>query len=207
MTFSTSGSTSGPTSSPTSSSTLGKRILAPVSALALALVLAGCSGDGLRKTFGLEANPPDAFDVGTQAPLSLPPELGQLPAPNPGESPTQQEDAAAAGADTLSPSSALASSAGASSPGGQAFLDQAGPPPPGNIRSTVNQQSLVDSRSPGFVSNLMGAPSNTGPTVDAAGETRRLQENEALGKPVTSGDTPDNSGSSGVLQNFLGSIF
>ncbi len=188
-------------------STPGKRRLAAIPALALALGLAGCSGDGLRKTFGLEANPPDAFDVGTQAPLSLPPELGQLPPPNPGEAPTQQEDAAAAGADTLSPSSALATDTGASSPGGQSLLDQAGPPPPDDIRARVNQQSLVDSRSPGFVANLMGTPSNTSPTVDAAGETRRLQENEALGKPVTSGDTPDDGASPGVLQNFLGSIF
>ena len=65
-----------------------------IAACSLAIALSGCSGSGFKKTFGLEANPPDAFAVGTQPPLSLPPELGQLPPPNPGEPRPQQADAA-----------------------------------------------------------------------------------------------------------------
>ena len=49
--------------------------LAVPSTILLALALAGCS-DNMKKSFGLEANPPDAYQVGTLPPLSLPPELG-----------------------------------------------------------------------------------------------------------------------------------
>ena len=180
-----------------------KRPLIPLAALGAVLVLAGCS-DNVKKTFGLEANPPDAFDVGTQAPLSLPPELGQLPAPNPGEPRPQEENAAQAGEDALSPASALSAAPSGATPGEQSFLDQAGPPPPAGIRAEVNQSALLSSRSPGFVANLMGTAPSQPPTVDAAAESRRLQENAALGQPDTNGSTPqyDNQ-QPGFFQRFL----
>ena len=177
----------------------------PAVALALGalLVLAGCS-DSVKKTFGLEADPPDAFQVGTQAPLSLPPELGQLPPPNPGEPRPQQVDAAQEGEDALSPTSALAPEAGGATPGEQSFLNQAGPAPPPTIREQVNQQALIASRPPGFVANLMGSGPTPQPTVNAAAESQRLQENAALGQPATSGSTPQNSNQPpGFFQRFL----
>ena len=165
------------------------------STIVLALALAGCS-DSTKKTFGLEANPPDAFDVGTQAPLSLPPELGQLPPPNPGEPRPQQVDAAQAGADVINPANAITPDTGTATPGEQALLDQAGPTPPSSIRAQVNQNALVASKPAGFVSNLMGTAPAPAPTVDAAAEQRRLQENAALGQPVTNGSTPQDSNKS-----------
>jgi len=172
-------------------------------ALALLLVLTGCS-ENMKKTFGLEANPPDAFDVATQAPLSLPPELGVLPPPNPGEPRPQPDDAAQAGLDALSPASALTPTATVSSPGQQEILDQAGPPPPAGIRAEVNQSALIASKPPGFVSNLLGT-GPTGPaTVDAAAEQKRLEQNAALGQPVTAGDTPQQSSTPpNLFQRFL----
>ena len=182
---------------------LGAPPLLPLAALGAVLVLAGCS-DNVKKTFGLEADPPDAFDVGTQAPLSLPPELGQLPAPNPGEPRPQQEDAAQAGEDVLSPVSALSGAPGSATAGEQSFLDQAGPPPPSGIRAEVNQSALLASKPPGFVANLMGTAPSAPPTVDAAAESRRLQENAALGQPATNGSTPQNDNQRpGVFQRFL----
>jgi len=178
------------------------KISASLIALTAGLALAGCS-DGMKKTFGLEANPPDAFDVGTQAPLSLPPELGALPAPNPGEPRPQQVDAAQEGEDALSPASALTPIPSTASPGEQALLQQAGPTPPADIRENVNQSALIASKPPGFVSSLMGA-GPTGPvTVDAPAETRRLQENAALGQPVTNGATPQTPPPPGFFQRFL----
>jgi hypothetical protein len=172
--------------------------------LTLALGLAGCSGNGFKKTFGLAANPPDAFDVGTQAPLSLPPELGQLPPPNPGEPRPQQEDAAQEGANVLSPSSALDTTSSSATPGAQALLDQAGPAPPAGIRADVNQSALIASKPPGFVASVMGASPTPPPTVDAAAENRRLQENAALGQPVTAGSTPQDSNQKpGLFGRFL----
>ena len=171
--------------------------------LASLLILTGCS-DGMKKTFGLEANPPDAFDVATQAPLSLPPELGQLPPPNPGEPRPQPDDAAQAGLDALSPESALTPAPTGSSPGEQALLDQAGPPPPAEIRAQVNQSALIASNPPGFVSSLLGSGPTPPATVDAAAESKRLQENAAMGQPVTAGDTPQQDNTPpNLFQRFM----
>jgi len=172
-------------------------------AAVLAVSLTGCS-DGMKKTFGLEANPPDAFDVGTQAPLSLPPELGVLPPPTPGEPRPQEQDAAQAGLDALSPESAITPVGTVDSSGQQALLDQAGPTPPDTIRAQVNQTALVASKPPGFVSSLLGTGPTPPPTVDASAESKRLQENAALGEPVTAGSTPqvDNTPPN-LLQRFV----
>jgi hypothetical protein len=163
-----------------------------VGLLVVALVLSGCS-DATKKTFGLEANPPDAFTVGTQPPLSIPPELGALPPPNPGEPRPQEVDAAQAGANTLDAENAITPPPASGTPGEQALLDAAGPAPPPGIRAAVNQQALVASEPPGFVSKMMGNGPAPVPTVDANAETRRIQENEALGEPVTNGATPQDS--------------
>jgi hypothetical protein len=174
-------------------------------ALTLAVAVSGCSsGDSFKKTFGLTANPPDAFQVGTEPPLSLPPELGQLPPPNPGEPRPQQEDAAQDGLDALSPASAITAAPTSASTGEQAFLDQAGPTPSPTIRADVNQTSLIQSKPAGFVDNLMGKGPTPEPTVDADAENRRLQENAALGEPATTGNTPiDSNQSPSLFQRFL----
>jgi hypothetical protein len=177
--------------------------LRAASLILLSLALAGCS-DSTKKTFGLEANPPDAFDVGTQAPLSIPPELGTLPQPNPGEPRPQQADAAQAGADVINAENAITPAPGAQTPGEQALLNQAGPPPPASIRAEVNQNALIASKPPGFVSQLMGGGPQPVPTVDSSAEARRLQENEALGQPATAGATPQDSNQSpNLFQRFL----
>jgi hypothetical protein len=175
------------------------RAAATASTLVLALVLAGCS-DSTKKEFGLEANPPDAFQVGVQPPLSLPPELGQLAPPNPGQPRPQAYDAAQQGADVLAPGSAPAA---APTPGEQALLQQSGPTPPNTIRAQVNQNALIASKPPGFVSSLMGNGPAPTPVVNAPAEQQRIQENAALGQPVTNGATPQDSDQKpGLWQRF-----
>ncbi|HQT46367.1 MAG: hypothetical protein B7X08_05660 [Acidocella sp. 20-63-7] len=179
------------------------KICSSASVLVLAIALAGCT-DGMKKTFGMEANPPDAFQVSTQAPLSLPPELGVLPNPNPGEPRPQQANAAQDGANTLVPASALTPAPSTASPGAQALLQQAGPTPPSGIRAEVNQNAMVASKPKGFVSSLLGSAPAPAPTVNATAEARRLQENEALGQPVTTGATPQTTDQNpGLLQKLL----
>jgi len=171
-------------------------------AVALSLSIAACS-ENTKKTFGLVNNPPDAFQVGTQAPLSLPPELGQLPPPNPGAPRPQDVDAAQEGADVISAASAITPPPSSATPGEQSLLQQAGPTPPSDIRAQLNQDALVASKPPGFVANLMGTAPYT-PTVDAAAESRRLQTNAALGQPVTTGSTPQISNQKpSILQRFV----
>jgi hypothetical protein len=178
---------------------MNTRFAAAGCTIVLALALTGCS-DATKKEFGLEANPPDAFQVGTQAPLSLPPELSRLPAPNPGEPRPQQVNAAQAGANVLDAENALTSAPSTLSAGGQQLLQEAGPTPPANIRAEINQNALIASKPPGFVAELMGDGPKQPATVNAAAEARRLQENEALGRPVTQGATPQNSNAN---QSFL----
>jgi hypothetical protein len=175
-------------------------------ALIVTAALAGCNDD-TKKTFGLEANPPDEFAVGTQAPLSLPPELGQLPPPNPGEPRPQQVDAAAAGANVISPANAITAVPGAQTAGEQALLANAGPTPPAYIRAQVNQNALEASKSPGFVASVLHtAPTNPpAPTVDAAAEAARLQQDAALGIPATNDPTPQNAPvQKGIVQTIMG---
>jgi len=180
--------------------------LRAASLIALTLALAACS-DNEKKTFGLEANPPDAFQVGTQAPLSLPPELGELPPPNPGEPRPQQEDAAQAGADVINPANAITAAPSTATPGEQALLDAAGPPPPPGIRAQVNQNALIASEPPSLVDKLTGGGPAPIPTVNAPAEQQRLQENEALGEPVTAGATPQDSNEKQGLFSKIFSAF
>src|ERR1700757_3623806 len=176
------------------------RAAATASTLVLALALAGCS-DATKKEFGIEANPPDAFQVGVQPPLSLPPELGQLPPPNPGQPRPQADDAAQDAANILAPGGSPATAA---TPGEQALLQQSGPTPPADIRAQVNQNALIASKPPGFVSNLMGTGPAPTPVVNAPAEQQRLQENEALGQPVTTGATPQQTDENpGLFHRFL----
>ncbi len=181
-----------------------RRVRAMPSLLLLAPALAGCSSN-MSKTFGMEANPPDAYQVGTLPPLSLPPELGQLPPPNPGQPPTQEANAAEQGAAVIAPASALPATSGQpSSPAEQAFLQQAGPAPDPNIRAQVNQNAAEASRSPGFVGSLMGQSPPAPAVVNAPAEQRRLQENAAMGQPATAGSTPqENSQPPGLWHRFL----
>lgn len=180
-----------------------RRALAVPSTILLALALAGCSSN-MKKTFGLQANPPDAYQVGTLPPLSLPPELGQLQAPNPGQPPTQEVNAAQQGANVIAPQGAIANAAQPVSTAGQDLLNQAGPAPDSNIRAQVNQNAAVSSRSGGFVSNIMGNGPQPQPTVNASAEQQRLQENAAMGQPATSGATPQQSNQQpGLLGRFL----
>ncbi|MGE4481044.1 DUF3035 domain-containing protein [Acidocella sp.] len=180
-----------------------RRAIAVPSSIVLALALAGCS-NGMKKTFGLEANPPDAYQVGTLPPLSLPPELGQLPAPNPGQPPTQEVSAAQQGSSVIAPANALPGNGQPASAAGQAFLNQAGPAPQGDIRAQVNQNAAVSSKSGNFVDKLMGDNPAAPPVVNADEEQRRLQENAAMGQPVTKGATPqESSASPGLWGRFL----
>ncbi|HET9146875.1 MAG TPA: DUF3035 domain-containing protein [Acetobacteraceae bacterium] len=181
------------------------RTILPVLLTASTLALAGC-GQSAEKTFGLEVTPPDAFDVGTEAPLSIPPEMAQLPRPEPGEPRPQQVPASQQAEEVLSPQSALAGNSATMGPGQQQLLAEAGPPPPAHIRSIVNSAANLESRSPGFVSSLMlwnrNKPAEQ--VVNAPAEQRRLEENAALGAPITQGNTPqESSAKPGFFQRLL----
>lgn len=171
----------------------------------LMLGLAGCSHPS--KTLGLTLTPPDAYDVATEAPLSMPPDLDTLPQPQPGAPRPQQESASGQAQATLMPQSALANNQATMSAGQSALLAQAGPKPPSGIRADVDRQAGLADKSPGFLERLMGnGGASSTPVVNAGAEQKRLDENAALGKPPTSGKTPQTQPDhhSGLLNDIFG---
>ena len=184
------------------------RLLHPAArgaALGLLLVLAGCSGDDLTRTFGLSRDAPNEFVVTTQAPLSMPPDFSLRP-PEPGASrPGVQSDRRQAEA-ALVPQVELGGTPAAVSPGQQALIADAGPSAPADIRSRVDAEALRDRPSQGLIDSLMfwkSAPP-PGVLVDPKKETMRLQQNAALGQNPQVGQTP-------IIQrqptSLLGNIF
>ncbi len=165
---------------------------AAILALTLPLLLAGC-GDDVTRTFGLQRDAPDEFQVTTRAPLSMPPDFA-LRAPRPGAPRPQEQSGPDAAQAVLSPQAALgqggAREAGVS-PGVAALLQAAGPQAPGNIRAQVDSESHLDRSPRPLVDRLMfwRKPTNDGLQVDPQREAQRLRENAALGQSVAEGDS------------------
>lgn len=162
-------------------------------AVILALALSACGSD-TKQMLGLERQPPDEFAVVSRAPLSVPPEFSLRP-PEPG-APRPQEGRAsdqARRALTGTEMQAAYRRAGLS-PGESTLLARTGAANvPDDIRSTIDRESdVLASESEAFTERLVfwrDAP-QAGTVVDPEAENRRIRENQALGEPVTTGDTP-----------------
>lgn len=164
-------------------------------AVLLALpLLGGCSQT--RQALGLTKQAPDEFQVVARAPLSLPPDYNLLP-PAPG-APRPQEGTASDQAKTAvfgyQPAGALADAPAGSSQGEAALLQSAGATGVDpNIRLLVDREtsSLIE-QDKKFIDNLIfwREPTPPGEVIDPVAEQQRLQENAALGKPATEGETP-----------------
>ncbi len=165
----------------------------PVAVLLLAgLALTGCGS--VRELTGVQKKAPDEFAVVRRAPLSVPPDYNLRP-PRPGEraipqiDPRTESRAAVFGVEDQGQARPPAESAGEESLLRTLKIESVDP----SIRQQVDQESAIlalDQRS--FVEQLMfwRDPPPPGTAVDAAEERRRLQENDALGKPPTEGETP-----------------
>lgn len=167
-------------------------------AAALAAVLAGCGG-GLTDALGLGKDPPDEFAIVTKAPLAIPPDYALRP-PQPGAPPRQSRtpqqiaqsalypgrDAAGIASSPLGPSGAT--------PGEMALLENAGAAGASpDIRRLIESeyQSLVETNR-SFADRIIFWRDPTPPPspVDARAEQQRLRQNDAMGAPVTDGETP-----------------
>ncbi len=176
--------------------TAGARRAAAAIALAAGLGggLAGCGSDTAR-TLGFTRDAPDEFAVTTRAPLSMPPDMTELPPPRPGASRPQEMSVRQQAEAALVPGAVLATTAAPArpSPGESALLAQAGHGAPPDIRRRVDEESLrLDQPDRSFVDRLMfwrPAP-QPGTPVDPEREAQRLRENAALGRQPTEGETP-----------------
>jgi hypothetical protein len=166
---------------------------------ALSLSLAACGGESLSDTLGYGKSAPDEFAIVTKAPLVIPPDYSLRP-PRPGAlRPQEMEMQPSIGAQRalIGQEALSAENAGPSQSQGELVLLQetgateADP----RIRQVVNAEtrSLVE-RDKTFVDNVLFWK-NSGPApderlVNPRGESERIQQNEAEGKPVTEGETP-----------------
>ncbi len=173
-----------------------------VVAVGAAFALSGCGG-GVRQALGMTKHSPDEFLTVSHPPLTLPPDFNLQP-PEPG-APRPQEGTAAEQAQTAlyanngGTAPALSAASGASNEAAQsagevALLQNAGAAgiDPG-IRAQIDTETAAQiERDQTLISRLVfwrtAAPYGT--VVDPVAESKRLQENQALGKPVTEGETP-----------------
>ena len=167
-----------------------------------AVVLTACENP--RRAFGLEKQSPDEFQVVQRAPLNLPPEFTLRP-PEPGaQGPdvvTPREEARSAVFRIDDPEPVQAANAVPVAPdapgttGEQALLARAGAniAEPG-IRALVDEESnVLTEADENFLDRLLSFRDRdevVGAVVDPEAEARRLREAEALGLPVTTGETP-----------------
>ncbi len=172
-----------------------------------AAALSACSSS-LSETLGYGKEAPDEFAIVTKAPLVIPPDYSLRP-PRPG-APSPRETAPS----TLAQSALLgAGSVGqtTSSPsaGELALLSNAGAlnADPA-VRDLIDDETrALKQKDERFLDEVLfwQKPSEPNRIVNATGEAQRLRENEALGRPVTEGDTPefDDTEGGGLLDYFF----
>ncbi|MFQ5984904.1 MAG: DUF3035 domain-containing protein [Alphaproteobacteria bacterium] len=162
--------------------------------LALAVALPGC--EEAREALGFSKQPPDEFQVVARAPLSVPPDFTLRPpepgVPRPQEgTPEDQARDALLGSGVGAPTAAAG---GALSPGEAAVLANAGAEHADpNIRDVLNEENAVfAARNKRFVDRIIFWRQKVpeGVVVDPEREAQRLEENAALGDPMTEGETP-----------------
>ena len=155
------------------------------------ILLGGCSGDKLARTFGLTRDAPDEYTVTTRAPLSMPPDYNLRP-PRPGAARPQEQSERQQAEEALVPQLALSAPKGTGSAGQSALMQEAGPAAPSDIRRKVDQDAHSAAADQGFVDKLLywRKPDSQNVQVDAPKESQRLRQNAALGDGPDAGSTP-----------------
>ena len=160
-------------------------------------IVGACQDGGL---LGGGKRAPDEFAVYSRAPLSLPPDYALRP-PAPGAAPSQQimprqeaRGALVGGQFNTGASGQSSATLGSYSPGTRNLLEQTGGMQADpDIRDLVNRETtILAEEDQSFTERLMfwTTPVEYGTVVDAGPEARRIQENQALGQPITAGNTP-----------------
>ncbi len=164
--------------------------------VAATLFVAGCGN--VRESLIPSKRAPDEFAVYTRAPLNLPPEYN-LRVPAPGTERPQfvnprdvvEEAILGSSSRQIDPNADPLANV---TPGVQALLRDTGAASADPaIRSIINQEtSILAEEDASVVERIMfwGTPTEYGTEVDPALEKKRIQENQALGQPLDSGEVP-----------------
>ncbi|MBT4890354.1 MAG: DUF3035 domain-containing protein [Rhodospirillales bacterium] len=164
----------------------------------MTLCMAGLlvSACGVREQFIQGKQAPDEFAVYSRAPLSIPPEYN-LRAPEPGVDRPQEvnpEDIAQQVILGSITNSSMDLEALDEASGIQVLLRDAGAlDVDHSIREIVNKESSVLAEEDQTVMESImywKTPSEYGSAVDPTLENKRIQENQALGQPLTTGEVP-----------------
>jgi hypothetical protein len=155
------------------------------------ILLSGCGGDKLARTFGLTRDAPDEYTVTTRAPLSMPPDFNLRP-PRPGAPRPQEQSERQQAQEALVPQLALGAPAGGASPGQAALLQETGPAAPSDIRRRVDSDARYAANDESFIDQVLywRKPNVDHAEVDAQRESQRLRQNAALGQGPDVGETP-----------------
>jgi len=162
--------------------------------MAVALTVSGCSS--FSRALGIEKVSPDEFAIVTKAPLVIPPDYNLRP-PAPGTTRNELEQPQITARNALFGPDATPVADGIVTAGEFAILDNTGAeqadPQIRNI--LISEASSLTQKDRGFTDRLLFWNSN-GPSgydttvIDAAAESERIRNNQATGRPVTSGETP-----------------
>jgi Protein of unknown function (DUF3035) len=171
---------------------------------ALPALLGACTV-GTREALGLTKRSPDEFEVVSNAPLSMPPDYGLRP-PTPGSARPQEGTVQAQAQQIVFsypeagltqariPEIGVGEATSAQSAGEASLLQSAGTAGiDPNIRQTVDAETLnEEAGSRQLIDAIVfwRKPEPYGTVVDPVAEQKRLQENAALGQPVTQGTVP-----------------
>ncbi len=178
--------------------------------LGLSAVALSACGNSLSESLGYGKEAPDEFAIVTKAPLVIPPDYSLRP-PRPGApSPLETSPNSIAQVALLGSASFIAQEgANGPSPGEVALLSNAGAlnADPA-VRALIDDETrALKQKDERFLDEVLfwQKPSEPNRIVDATGEAQRLRENEALGRPVTEGDTPefDDTEGGGLLDYFF----
>ncbi len=183
-----------------------KSVRAMAIVVAAGLFVGACSD--VREAIIPSKTPPDEFAVYTRAPLSLPPDYG-LRVPEPGAErpqnvkPTDIAKQVTIGILEQESQEPVAETAGLSELLTKTGVPEAEP----DIRALVNREtSVLAAEDETVVDDLLfwKDKSQYGVEVDPVAETRRIQENQALGEPITKGDVPTiERGKKGLLEDLF----
>jgi hypothetical protein len=167
------------------------RLVSPVLLGSALVLLGGCSGDKLARTFGLTRDAPDEYTVTTRAPLSMPPDYNLRP-PRPGAPRPQEQTERQQAQEALVPQTALDAPQSNASPGQAALVQEAGPPAPGDIRREVDSDARYAANDESFIDKVLywRKPDTQHVQIDAQKESQRLRQNAALGEGPDVGETP-----------------
>lgn len=168
---------------------------APLALIAISLGLSAC--DSITGVFNQPKQAPDEFQVVAQQPLSIPPNADLRPprpgAPRPQDTPAQVQARSIVTGGPVPPpgtNTQVASTSDAES----AFLKKAGyGSADPDIRSKVNRETrIIADNDRSFIDELIfwRKPEPQGVVVDPAKEQQRIRETQAVGEPITKGDTP-----------------